>query len=65
MEIKTIYIQTAGVQEFDNCVNKLLKEGWKLVKRELIQPNAQPNTGTTYFNNMLYAELERETKNEG
>lgn len=65
MEIKTIYIHTAYVQEFDNCVNEALKEGWKLKKRELIQPQAQPNTGGTYFNNMLYAELERETENEG
>lgn len=63
MEIKTIYIpaSAAGVPAFDNCVNEALQEGWKLVKRELIQPKAQPNIGGTYFNTMLYAELERST----
>lgn len=66
MEIKTIYIpaSAAGVPAFDNCVNEALQEGWKLVKRELIQPQAQPNTDTTYFSNMLYAELERDASNE-
>lgn len=65
MEIKTIYIPAseAGVPAFDNCVNEALQEGWKLKKRELIQPKAQPNTDITYFNNMLYAELERGTNN--
>lgn len=66
MEIKTIYIpaSAAGVPAFDNCVNEALKEGWKLVKRELIQPKAQPNTDIAYFNNMLYAELERGASDE-
>ena len=66
MEIKTIYIpaSAAGVPAFDNCVNEALQEGWKLTKRELIQPKAQQNTYVTYFNNMLYAELERGANNE-
>lgn len=65
MEIKTIYARagiTASIEAFDNCVNEALKEGWTLVKRELVQPKAQPSTGTMY--NMLYAELERSTSDE-
>lgn len=67
MEIKTIYIPAGrqiNVQEFDDCVNEALKKGWKLTKRELIQPQGQPNAGSVYFNNTLYAELERSTSDE-
>lgn len=66
MEIKTIYISasSSGEKVFDDCANEALQEGWKLIKREILQPPAQPNTGCVYFDNMLYAELERGASNE-
>lgn len=55
MEIKTIVTRLDNAAEFDGRVNKALKEGWTLVKRDISRPN-QPH-GTTYFHTMLYAEL--------
>lgn len=57
-QIKTIkaYMDDAGV--FDKAVNDALADGWKLVKREVLQPY---ETTHYEFLRSLYAELERET----
>ena len=55
MEIKTIVIRLDNAGEFDERVNAALKEGWQLVKREVLQPAAQSPERYTYI--MLYAEL--------
>lgn len=59
MEIKTITYRLNCVEGFDHEVNKAIADGWTLVKREVLQPPAQPNEGKTYFHVMLYAELEK------
>lgn len=58
-QIKTIKNRLDNNKQFDDEVNQALLEGWKLIKREVINPNGQPS-GATYFHTMLYAELERD-----
>ena len=60
MEIKTVRRKLDYVDEFDTEVNNLLRDGWRLVRRDVLQPPAQPNSDV-YFNTMLYAELVRDT----
>ena len=50
MKIKTIARSFQWVGEFDNLVNAAMKEGWKLVKREVI-----PGSPNDYAR--AYAEL--------
>lgn len=65
MEIKTITDRLDNANSFDKKVNAALADGWRVVKREVLQPPSQPSTGGVYFNMMLYAELEKaETKSE-
>lgn len=59
-QIKTIRYKFYHSEEFDSDVNKALADGWTLTKRLVLQPTAQPHSDSTYFNNMLYAELEKD-----
>ena len=56
MEIKTVCkkIGPEGTPEFDETVNKLLADGWQLVKRGVIPGY---DMGSMYFAPSLYAEL--------
>lgn len=56
MEIKTIKNRLDNAKDFDAEVNAALADGWRLIRRDVILP-VQPNTGSTYFHTMLYAEL--------
>ena len=60
-QIKTIAKRLDNAAAFDEAVNKAIEEGWTLTERKVLQPPAQPS-GSTYFNIMLYAELERFTE---
>ena len=59
-QIKTVIHSVDNAQTFDLRVNELLKEGWILVKREIISVSGEL---TEAFNALpvraLYAELER------
>ena len=62
-QIKTVTAPIERAEWFDNAVNELAADGWILKKRDL---KYVPGTLTEAFNapvvQMLYAELERETK---
>jgi rubrerythrin len=51
LEIKTITEERYNPNEFDRRVNEALKEGWELVRRDILP-------------DMFYAELEREIEPE-
>lgn len=55
MQIYTVWERKPD--EFDYRVNKALKSGWKLTKREVLQPLSQPNNETGYIKTTFYAEL--------
>lgn len=56
-QIKTIWRTIEQNEDFDNEVNTFLENGWRLVRRELVQPSvAQP---PLVCQKLLYAELER------
>lgn len=57
LQIKTIRNRFDNAEHFDAEVNAALGEGWRLTKREVIQPQAQG--GGKFAHTMLYAELER------
>lgn len=59
MKIKTITKQLGNANDFDNEVNAALADGWVLTKRDVLQPQSQPNDGCHYIHTMLYAELEK------
>jgi hypothetical protein len=59
LEIRTIIIEATRVARFDNEVNNHLKEGWTLVRRDVLPPYEGEVTCTTQ---KLYAELERYTE---
>lgn len=59
-QIKTIKNRLDNAEMFDNEVNRALKEGWRLTKRDVIRPNAHPHNGEIAYT-VLYAELEKET----
>ena len=59
MEIKTIVDRLDNAKSFDDKVNAALADGWRMVKREVLMPPSQPNTGFTFFYTMLYAEMEK------
>ena len=56
MKIKTIRKQLDYAEKFDDAVNAALEEGWRLLRREVLMPAAQPTDGTR-LHIMLYAEL--------
>lgn len=55
MKIKTICYRLDKANDFDDEVNRVLAEGWQLVKRTVLPGKAL--TADTYNNRMLYAEL--------
>jgi hypothetical protein len=59
-QIKTVINSVEHAQTFDKAVNDLLKDGWMLLKRDIISISGEI---TEAFNTMpikaLYAELER------
>lgn len=67
-QIKTIYKELnprfsngPQIQEFDDELNNALKEGWKLIRREVLPPH----TGMDHdIHRTLYAELVREEPEE-
>lgn len=56
IQIKTIKMKLDSSEAFDNKVNEALKDGWILVKRDVLPPFETMNH--EYYR-MLYAELER------
>lgn len=61
-EIKTVVHSIYAVKLFDDEVNKLLIEGWKLNKRNIISVKGEPNeVGSSAIVQALYAEFERQT----
>ena len=57
--IKTILVNAEHPGEFDDRVNAALRDGWKLARRDVLQPSE----GRAWvFHRMLYAELEREVQ---
>ena len=63
MEIKTVCkkIGPEGTPEFDETVNKLLADGWQLVKRGVIPDY---DMGSMYFVPSIYAELVKVDQDE-
>ena len=57
-QIKTIKNRLDSANTFDLEVNAAIAEGWRLTKREVLQPKAQSESMCTHI--MLYAELERD-----
>lgn len=57
-KIKTIMVNADHPGEFDDRVNAALRDGWKLVRRDVLHPHDGPHW---VFHRMFYAELERET----
>ena len=55
-QIKTIVDRLDNSTTFDEKVNTAIKNGWRLIKREVLQQR-QPHTRDIYFHSMLYAEL--------
>lgn len=55
-QIKTIICVTSE-QDFDNMVNIAIRDGWTLVKRDILPPC---ETTTIHYHRALYAELERD-----
>lgn len=55
MKIKTIRNRLDNADAFDKEVNAALSAGWRLIKREYINPLSQGGGHFTYI--MLYAEL--------
>lgn len=58
-QIKTIVHKLYNETDFDEAVNKALAEGWTLIERKVLQPQAQPHSREHFVNSMLYAELEK------
>ena len=60
IRIKTIRKRIDNAEEFDECVNEALRDGWTLKKRTVLRPIGQQDSKYTYM--MLYAELEMEVE---
>ena len=56
-QIKTVLCRADNAPDFDKAVNALLRDGWTLAKRDIVQA---VDTETYVFHRILYAELERE-----
>lgn len=60
MEIRSVLMTVYRINEFDATVNALLADGWRLVKRELVRVEGEPNEAFSIpVVKALYAELER------
>ena len=57
-QIRTIVKRLDAAESFDAVVNAALKDGWRLIKRDVLIPRSQASH--TIFHTMIYAELERE-----
>ena len=57
LQIKTIRNRLDNAEIFDREVNAALVEGWRLTKRDVLQPKAQNESVQSHT--MLYAEMER------
>lgn len=56
LEIRTVIVPTSLPGKFDNEVNALIKEGWELVRRDVLPPyEGECST----VRQSLYAEFER------
>ena len=59
-QIKTVVRPVEQAAEFDSDVNKLLRRGWQIKRREtLLLPNAPNEAFNVATIPVLYAELER------
>jgi hypothetical protein len=58
-KIKTIIVRSEHPEEFDDLVNAALRDGWKLVRRDVLTPFEGRDW---VFHRMIYAELEREVQ---
>lgn len=60
MEIRSVLMTVYRINEFDAEVNAILADGWRLVKRELVRVEGEPNEACNVpIVKALYAELER------
>lgn len=59
LEIKTILTSSNEHEEFDEKVNDALRNGWELVRRDVLPPF---EGDTRFWCRLLYAELEREVE---
>ncbi len=58
-QIKTVVRPVALAAEFDHEVDKLLRRGWKLKRREILLPEAPNEAFNVATFPVLYAEFER------
>lgn len=62
MEIRSVLMPVYRISDFDAEINALLSGGWRLVKRELVRVEGEPNEACNVpIVKALYAELERQT----
>ena len=60
MEIRSVLMTVYRIGDFDAEVTALLADGWRLVKRELVRVEGEPNEAyNAPVVKALYAELER------
>lgn len=60
-QIKTVIRPISGATQFDNTVNRLLREGWELKTRKTINTLGDISESFNYpVCQILYAELEKE-----
>lgn len=60
-QIKTVIRSLERTTEFDEEINRLLKDGWKLIARGMKSWIGEPSEAFNFApNTVLYAELERE-----
>lgn len=65
LKIKTILIPTKYASQFDEEVNNFLADGWELVRRDVLPPYVcSQDNRVDMWQQMLYAELEREVEPE-
>lgn len=61
LEIKTIIRSTREMDQYDAEVNEAIRDGWVLVRRDVLQPFEGM---TKLWDRILYAELEREVEED-
>lgn len=60
-QIKTVIRPISGATQFDNAVNRLLREGWEIRTRKTINTHGDiSETFNIPVCQILYAELEKE-----
>lgn len=59
-QIKTVIMPIGCATQFDEAINRLLENGWQIIKRELRHTQGSPDESFSIpIVNILYAELER------